>query len=238
MKVHSLENYKLLISIVNKNMGKHLIKAAKEVGVEGATIIGGRGAASKEMKKFWGIPSEKEKEIILTLLKNEIALSTLESIKKTVCFKNPGEGIAFFIKPSFVAGICHICNFNNKNTIIETRDIEVEDYTHELIISIVNKGYSDNVIEASQKAGASGGTILTGRGSGIHEKAKLFGIAIEPEKEIILIISDKDKTKEILNSIIEEVKLNDEGNGIAFVLPVEKTYGLTEKSYWHMSTTE
>ncbi|NCC82310.1 MAG: PII family protein, partial [Clostridia bacterium] len=63
---------------------------------------------------------------------------------------------------------------------------------------------------------------------GIHEKAKLFGIAIEPEKEIILILSNKENTKEILDSIIEEVKLNDEGNGIAFVLPVEETYGLSE----------
>ena len=105
---------------------------------------------------------------------------------------------------------------------------KLESCTHELIISIVNKGRSDSVIEASQKAGASGGTILTGRGSGIHEKAKLFGIAIEPEKEIILILTDKVKTSEILKSIIEEVKLNDEGNGIAFVLPVEEIYGLSE----------
>lgn len=227
MKVHSLENYKLLISIVNKNMGKHLIKSAKEAGVEGATIIGGRGTASKEMKSFLGIPSEREKEIILILLKDEIAKKTLDNIKETVCFKNPGEGIAFFIKPSFIAGVCHVCNFN-KNTIIEMGEEKVKACSHELIISIVNKGKSDNVIEASKMAGASGGTILSGRGSGIHEKAKLFGIAIEPEKEIILILSNKENTKEILDSIIEEVKLNDEGNGIAFVLPVEETYGLSE----------
>ena len=222
MKVHSLDNFKLLISIVNKNMGKHLIKSAKEAGVEGATIIGGRGTASKEMKSFLGIPPEREKEIILILLKDEIARNTLENIKKTVCFKNPGEGIAFFIKPSFIAEICHICNFN-KNTIIEMEEEKLESCTHELIISIVNKGRSDSVIEASQKAGASGGTILTGRGSGIHEKAKLFGIAIEPEKEIILILTDKVKTSEILKSIIEEVKLMKVMGLLLFFLVLNKT---------------
>lgn len=228
MKKHSLGNYKLLISIVNKNMGKHLVKSAKEAGVEGATIILGRGTASKEMKNFLGIPSEKEKDIVLNLMEADIAEKVFENITKTVCFKEPGEGISFFLNTSYIAGICHICNFNS-NTIIEMEEKEVISGAHELIIAIVNKGRSDSVIEASQKAGASGGTIITGRGSGVHEKAVLFGIAIEPEKEIILIVSEKEKTKEILNSIVEETKLNDEGRGIAFVLPVEKVYGLTEK---------
>lgn len=59
---------------------------------------------------------------------------------------------------------------------------------YDLIITIVKKGFSENILKASREAGAEGGTILFGRGAGIHEKAKIMGIPIEPEKEIVFTI--------------------------------------------------
>ena len=97
---------------------------------------------------------------------------------------------------------------------------------HELIIVIVKKGLSETVIESAKKAGAEGGTIIFGRGTGIHEKAKLLGIPIEPEKEIIIIIIDKRKTKKVLDSIVSSVNLNKPGVGIAFVIEVSKVLGI------------
>lgn len=67
------------------------------------------------------------------------------------------------------------------------------DIEYDLIVTIVNKGFAQEVVEASKKAGAEGGTILQGRGTGIHEKAKLFNIVIEPEKEVILTLIDRKK---------------------------------------------
>jgi len=58
----------------------------------------------------------------------------------------------------------------------------------ELIVTIIKKGYAEQVIEASRKAGAEGATIMFGRGTGIHEQKKLLGIPIEPEKEIIFTV--------------------------------------------------
>jgi nitrogen regulatory protein PII len=101
-----------------------------------------------------------------------------------------------------------------------------EDRDFDLIITIVNRGNAIEVVEASRKAGAEGATVVNGRGSGIHENAKIFGIIIEPEKEMILIIIEKKNTEKVLNSIREAVKLDETGNGIAFVLEVEKTVGL------------
>ncbi|WP_179295368.1 P-II family nitrogen regulator [Bacillus sp. FJAT-45350] len=97
---------------------------------------------------------------------------------------------------------------------------------YDLIVSIVNKGYSEKVVEASKQAGAEGGTILYGRGTGIHEQAKLFNIAIEPEKELVLTLIDRDKTDEVLESIMVNAELNKPGKGIAFVLEVERTIGI------------
>lgn len=97
---------------------------------------------------------------------------------------------------------------------------------YDLIVTIVNKGYSDKVVEGSKKAGAEGGTIVYGRGTGIHEQAKLFNIAIEPEKELVLTLINRDLTEEVLEYIVEYAELNKPGKGIAFVLEVERTIGI------------
>jgi nitrogen regulatory protein PII len=97
---------------------------------------------------------------------------------------------------------------------------------HDLIMTIVNKGNSQKVVEASKKAGAEGGTLLNGRGTGVHEHAKLFGITIEPEKEIVLTLVKRELCERVLETIVSEVDLNKPGKGIAFVLEVERVVGI------------
>lgn len=97
---------------------------------------------------------------------------------------------------------------------------------YDLIVTVVNKGHSEKVVEASKKAGAEGGTIIYGRGTGIHEQAKLFSIAIEPEKELVLTLIDREKTDDVLEILLVEAELNKPGKGIAFVLEVERTIGI------------
>lgn len=113
-----------------------------------------------------------------------------------------------------------------KNEIEACRDYTVYENAHDLIIVIVKKGISEKVLEAAKKAGAEGGTIIFGRGTGIHEKAKLLGIPIEPEKEIIFIVIDKRKTKEVLDYIVGSVNLNKPGVGIAFTVELCKVLGV------------
>jgi len=96
----------------------------------------------------------------------------------------------------------------------------------DLIVTIVNKGFAEEVVEAAKKAGAEGGTIIDGRGTGIHENAKLFGIPIEPEKEIVLTLIDRTKTEKVLEAISNAAELEKPGKGIAFVLEVERTVGI------------
>jgi nitrogen regulatory protein PII len=95
-----------------------------------------------------------------------------------------------------------------------------------LIVTIVRKGWGDAVLEASLKAGAGGGTVMLGRGAGVHEKQKLLGIAIEPEKEIVLTVTPSDKVDHILQAIQRASDLFKPGMGIAFVVPVERVVGV------------
>ena len=97
-----------------------------------------------------------------------------------------------------------------------------------LIVSIVRKGWGSTVLEASVKAGARGGTVLFGRGAGIHERDKIFGMSIEPEKEIVLTVVSADQVDTILGAIVESVGLDEIGRGIAFVLPVDRVVGVVQ----------
>ena len=94
------------------------------------------------------------------------------------------------------------------------------------IFVIVYKGNAELVIEAANKAGSKGGTIINARGSGTHETTKVFAMDIEPEKEIVLILSEVESTQKIVDAINLELKIEEPGNGIVIVQNVSKTYGI------------
>ena len=102
----------------------------------------------------------------------------------------------------------------------------VNNTMYHAITVIVEKGNAELVIDAATEAGSKGGTIINARGSGIHETSKLFSMNIEPEKELVLILSEKESTENIISSIREKLKIDEPGNGIIFIQDVNKTYGL------------
>jgi nitrogen regulatory protein PII len=96
-----------------------------------------------------------------------------------------------------------------------------------LIVTIINKGWGEKVLETSMKAGATGGTIVLGRGMGIHEQRTLLGISLEPEKEIVLSVVRSDERESILKEIVAATDLEKPGAGIAFTLPIDKVFGIS-----------
>ncbi len=219
-------NCSLLISIVSRGEARKVVKASKEAGAEGGTTILGKGTVSGPVQRFLGIPLETEKEIILTVIANEKAHDVVAAVTRAGNLDRPGKGIAFVLPVKQVAGICHLCVLSEP-TEKSARRVGMENLpAYDLIVTIVNKDTAETVVEASKKAGAAGGTILTGRGTGIHEQAKLFGITIEPEKEIVLTLIENNKTNDVLEAIIHESKLDEPGRGIAFVLEVSQVAGI------------
>lgn len=103
------------------------------------------------------------------------------------------------------------------------------DSQFELIFCVVNAGFSDSVMTAvREKNPRIGGTVLNARGTAREEAEKLFNISIQPEKEIVLILVDKEEKEELLHLIYKSVGLNTPGQGIAFSLPVEEVVGLSK----------
>ncbi len=99
-------------------------------------------------------------------------------------------------------------------------------HDYKLIITILTKGMAKKVVSASKQAGAAGGTTILGRGTGIHEMKKLFGICIDPEKEVILTLIESSKAENVLSAIVDAGKLNKPGFGIAFVLNSKQITGI------------
>jgi nitrogen regulatory protein PII len=101
-------------------------------------------------------------------------------------------------------------------------------YKHEVIFCIVNAGFSDEVMAAAREFGATGGTVIRARGTANAEAEKLFNIAIQPEKEIVMILIESKLKNDILHAIYKSAGLNTPGQGIAFTMPVESVVGLSQ----------
>lgn len=95
-----------------------------------------------------------------------------------------------------------------------------------LIVTIVKKGWGDTVVQASKKAGAQGGTVIFGRGTGIHEDQTFMGFIVEPEKEIVFTIVPSSISERVSKRIIDAVDLEKPGNGMGFMLPVDRVFGI------------
>ncbi|MBQ8372625.1 MAG: P-II family nitrogen regulator [Clostridia bacterium] len=100
-------------------------------------------------------------------------------------------------------------------------------YKHEVIFCIVNSGFSDDVMDAAREFGARGGTVIRARGTANAEAEKLFNIAIQPEKEIVMILVDTKIKNDILHALYKAVGLNTPGQGIAFSMPVDDVVGIS-----------
>jgi len=99
-----------------------------------------------------------------------------------------------------------------------------------LIVTIVKKGWGDEVLCASKDAGAEGGTILFGRGVGVHEQQKLLNIMIEPEKEVVFTVVSSSEADGVIEAVVKAGKLNEPGRGIAFILPIDRVLGRVHKT--------
>ena len=101
-------------------------------------------------------------------------------------------------------------------------------HTHEVIFAIVNSGFAEEVMEVAKAQGARGGTILHARGVARKDAEAFFGITIHSEKEILMIVVEKDIRDRVLNAIYQEMGMAKRAQGIAFSLPISDVAGLVQ----------
>lgn len=97
---------------------------------------------------------------------------------------------------------------------------------HEVILAIVNAGFAEEAMAVAREQGARGGTILNARGVAREQEAAFFGITIHPEKEILMLVVDKNVRNNILNALYTHMGMDKKAQGIVFSLPVSDVAGL------------
>ncbi len=208
----------LVCVIVNTGLGSKIMKSAKKYGISGGTVLVGRGTVKSRILDMLGLSSVK-KEIILMGSSETTANHALEKVSEKFKFNKPNHGIAFTTSINQIFGARSFKNDRSKES-------GGADKMYHAITVIIEKGNAEEVIDAATEAGSKGGTIINARGSGIHETSKVFSMEIEPEKEIVLILSERDSTDAIVSSIRKKLKIDDPGNGIIFIQDINNTYGL------------
>ena len=95
-----------------------------------------------------------------------------------------------------------------------------------LITCVVQRGKADKVAKAAVEAGAAGATIFYARGMGLRERLGLLGLAIVPEKEVLMIVCKEEEVRAIFAAVVNAANLNTPGMGIAYVIPIHEVAGL------------
>ncbi|MFC4401575.1 P-II family nitrogen regulator [Gracilibacillus xinjiangensis] len=216
----NIPHFSVMYVIVKFGLGSKVLKEAKKCGVTGGTVMIGKGTIHNRILNLLAI-SDVRKEIVIMIANRKTTEVTLQHLNKVFNFEKPNHGIAFTTLITDLLGT-RSCKINDQSESEEGKTM------FQNIMVIVDKGNAEDVIDAAKTAGSKGGTIINARGSGIHETSKLFSMDIEPEKEIVMILSDKNATTAIVDKIRSNLKIDEPGNGIIFVQEVSQTYGIYE----------
>ena len=202
----------------------------------------GRGTANSEILDLLGI-GRSDKAVVLCLEQEHKIPVLLAEVRQRLDFRGPGGGIVFSIplsginspllrvfnqpdpsgeKTSGLSGIPE--GRAERRWSGEDRRQSGKGY---LIISVINSGNSDEFMNVAREAGAKGGTIINARGLAQEGAVKFFGISVQAEKEIILIISQKEKKDVIMACVCRIFGPQTKAEGQIFSLPVDNISGMS-----------
>ncbi len=191
-----MKYYKLL-SIIDRGRSTPLMAAVRKVGAPGGTILYGRGTASNSILAMLGI-GDRRREILVNIIPAEAKETILSEVEKMRL-----KGVLILMD----------CEGDE-----DEEDVMESDW--EMIEVICADGLSEDIMVAARKAGAKGGTVISGRGTCTEADLKFFGAPLVPEKEVLMIVCDKKRAKGIKDAISSLQVLKKKGVGIMFSVPV------------------
>lgn len=95
-----------------------------------------------------------------------------------------------------------------------------------IILAPVKTHKTDPIVDAAKAVGATGATIIPGRGTGMREAQTFFGLTLEDQTDIVMFLLEEHLVKPVLEAVRSAGEFSKPGTGIAFVLPVEQVIGM------------
>ncbi|MDY4888333.1 MAG: P-II family nitrogen regulator [Sphaerochaetaceae bacterium] len=198
----------VLYSIVSRGKAQAVFTRARNAGSTGGTILLAKGTAPFNLLALLGL-ADSRKEIVITICDHDISNQVFDAMASTP--KCQGVTFAIESERSYLKQEIHIGEGEERMK-----------SDHKMINVICNQGYSEEVMGAARNAGAGGGTVMTGRGTGTPEDARFFGIQLVPEKELVIILVDDAHHDAVFDAIISLPSMQDPGSGIAYTQPVSR----------------
>lgn len=211
-----------VISILSPESLGTLTGILKKLELNVSVILHGKGTASKNMLDILGIENS-EKRLVLTVASPEKTKKLIELEKERMFIGIPGHGFLTAIPIKSVGGGKTLAYLSGgEQNVKYTPDFN---YSYELIVAIANRGRTDIVMNAARSAGATGGTVVHGKGTGTEKDQKFFNVSLAQEKEIVLIVAKSAQKSAIMKAIIEKAGPDTEAGTIAFSLPTSEVAG-------------
>lgn len=210
----------LLGLIVDREKMQKLLAEVEGKRIFFSLVLLGKGTATSKMLSYLGV-GNAEKGLLLTFMPTEAAMHVLDKADERFDFKKPGHGVGF------LAPIYEGCY----HKLVSVKPVKPEDevkhtMTHDVIIVILNRGYTEEVMDAARSAGATGGTVLHARGCGLAGAEKFFGVTIQPEKEVIMILADVESSCGIMQAIADAHGPGTDANAVSFSMPASNVRGI------------
>ena len=224
---------KLLLTIVDRGKGDAVAQLLQKEGVVMQFIALGTGTANKGLLAVLGL-KDTAKDIVVSFMRSGVARKAMRRLEHVLEIDLPGRGIAFTVPLGSVGGretMQYLMGADAPET--EQEGNRTMQYTsqpeqpaHDLVVAIVNRGFTDLVMDAALPAGARGGTVVHARGAGAKEASQFFGITIAPEKEMVLILVQHDKKVPVMQAVTRGAGLTSQGQGLVFSVPVTDVMGV------------
>lgn len=102
-------HFKLLVVFVEDSKTDLVMKAARDAGATGATIINSaRGEGVNRAKTFFGLSLETQRDVLLFIVEEHLSRKILETISAAAKFdEEPGQGVAIQIDVEDAVGVGH-----------------------------------------------------------------------------------------------------------------------------------
>ncbi|MBQ4141557.1 MAG: P-II family nitrogen regulator [Clostridia bacterium] len=210
-----------VFSIVNPGMSARMNDICEKLELPLRIELIGRGTATKNMLDLLGL-SAREYHIIMTVADRERTAALIDEARRQLYIDAPGHGIIAATPIKSVGGGKTLSHLNGGKPTEGAPEIN---YNYEIILAIANEGYTDAVMDAAREAGARGGTVLHGKGTGSTDAAKFFGVSIATEKEVIMIVARSSEKAAIMKSIINKAGNGTDAGAVVMSLPVSAVAG-------------
>ena len=225
---HKTMSFRMLVLIATPKLVGKALGMFKEENIPIQYVFHAQGTATSEVMDMLGLDGV-DKNVLMSMMSKEWADEMRKKLRKKLHLGMPNTGIAFTLVMSGGSG--HIVQIMEgmepeERKSAERNETDMTENEYSMIMAIVNQGFSEEVMNAARPMGASGGTVFHSRRVGTKEAMKFWKISVQEEREVVLILAQKEDKLAIMQEIGKQCGMNSKAQGIVMSLPVDGIEGL------------